>query len=209
MSVNGDTAVEPDETFFVNLTNPTGASVLDGQGVGTIANDDQALGVADVDISKIDTPDPVALGGTLTYHLHVINWGPDPATDVVLTDPLPPDVTFVSATPSTGACDTTSTPGTVSCTIGTLARFQDETVAIVVAGQALGDEADEYGVRFDDRGRSGLGEQHRDGHNRRRRDGESVADEVRRTGSGGRRTAAPPTPSPSRTAVRRRRAVCR
>ena len=42
VSVNGDTAVELDETFFVNLTNPTGASVLDGQGVGTIANDDEA-----------------------------------------------------------------------------------------------------------------------------------------------------------------------
>jgi hypothetical protein len=38
--VNGDTTQEPDETFFVNVTNVTGATVLDGQGMGTIINDD-------------------------------------------------------------------------------------------------------------------------------------------------------------------------
>src|SRR5439155_25759270 len=38
--VNGDTKKESDETFFVNLTNPTNATIGDGQGVGTILNDD-------------------------------------------------------------------------------------------------------------------------------------------------------------------------
>ena len=38
--VNGDTAVEPDETFFMNLSNPTNATIADNQGVGTILNDD-------------------------------------------------------------------------------------------------------------------------------------------------------------------------
>jgi len=38
--VNGDLAIEPDETFFVNVTNVTGANVTDGQGLGTITNDD-------------------------------------------------------------------------------------------------------------------------------------------------------------------------
>ncbi|MDT4952058.1 MAG: hypothetical protein QOJ02_196 [Acidobacteriota bacterium] len=41
VTVNGDTAVEPDETFFVNLSNPTNATITDSQGVGTIKNDDQ------------------------------------------------------------------------------------------------------------------------------------------------------------------------
>ncbi|HWQ15372.1 MAG TPA: ExeM/NucH family extracellular endonuclease [Roseiflexaceae bacterium] len=40
VTVNGDTAAEPDETFFVNVTNVTGAAVGDGQGQGTIINDD-------------------------------------------------------------------------------------------------------------------------------------------------------------------------
>ncbi len=38
--VNGDTDVEPDETFDVHLTAPTSASIADGLGVGTIVNDD-------------------------------------------------------------------------------------------------------------------------------------------------------------------------
>ncbi len=43
VTVNGDTNVEPDESFFVNVTNVTGVAVADGQGVGTIANDDVVL----------------------------------------------------------------------------------------------------------------------------------------------------------------------
>lgn len=38
--VNGDTVNEPDEDFFVNLSNPSNVSILDGQGLGTILNDD-------------------------------------------------------------------------------------------------------------------------------------------------------------------------
>jgi len=38
--VNGDTTVEPNETFFVNVSNVVGANVGDGQGLGTITNDD-------------------------------------------------------------------------------------------------------------------------------------------------------------------------
>jgi hypothetical protein len=42
--INGDTLVEPDETFFVNLSNPTGgAEISDNQGVATIRNDDTPL----------------------------------------------------------------------------------------------------------------------------------------------------------------------
>ena len=38
--VNGDAAVEANETFFINLLNNQGALVSDGQAVGTILNDD-------------------------------------------------------------------------------------------------------------------------------------------------------------------------
>ena len=40
MLVNGDALNEPTKTFFVNVTNVTNAVVGDGQGVGTIVNDD-------------------------------------------------------------------------------------------------------------------------------------------------------------------------
>jgi hypothetical protein len=43
--VNGDTSVEPDETFRVHLLNPTNATIGTADGVGTITNDDApALG---------------------------------------------------------------------------------------------------------------------------------------------------------------------
>jgi hypothetical protein len=38
--VRGDTAAGPSETFVVNLSNPTNAIIGDGQGVGTITDDD-------------------------------------------------------------------------------------------------------------------------------------------------------------------------
>lgn len=41
VQVNGDTDVEDDEQFFVNLTAATNASILDSQGKGTILNDDE------------------------------------------------------------------------------------------------------------------------------------------------------------------------
>ena len=40
VTVNGDTAAEPNETFYVNLSGPSGATLADAQGQGTITNDD-------------------------------------------------------------------------------------------------------------------------------------------------------------------------
>jgi hypothetical protein len=40
VSVYGDVVIEPNETFFVNLSNATHATIADGQGAGTIENDD-------------------------------------------------------------------------------------------------------------------------------------------------------------------------
>jgi hypothetical protein len=41
--VIGNTVVEPNETFFVNLTTAVGATIFDGQGLSTILNDDGPL----------------------------------------------------------------------------------------------------------------------------------------------------------------------
>ena len=43
VTVNRDTTTEPNETFFVNVTNVTGATAGDAQGQGTINNDDVTL----------------------------------------------------------------------------------------------------------------------------------------------------------------------
>ena len=54
VAVNGDTTVEPDESFYVNLSNPTNATLAKSQGVGTIQNDDIALAIAATDAAKAE-----------------------------------------------------------------------------------------------------------------------------------------------------------
>ncbi len=54
--ISGDTTVEPAETFVVNLTTPTNATIADNQATGTITNDDQAtLSINDVTVAEGNT----------------------------------------------------------------------------------------------------------------------------------------------------------
>jgi hypothetical protein len=46
--VNGDRLAEPNETFVVNLSGPTNATIADGQGVGTILDDEPRISISDV-----------------------------------------------------------------------------------------------------------------------------------------------------------------
>ncbi|MBL8296886.1 MAG: hypothetical protein JNN30_00945 [Rhodanobacteraceae bacterium] len=58
VSVNGDSAIEPTEQFFVNVSNVTNATVGDGQGQGTITNDDAVLpqlSINDVSVTEGDS----------------------------------------------------------------------------------------------------------------------------------------------------------
>ncbi|OYW52509.1 MAG: hypothetical protein B7Z31_12610, partial [Rhodobacterales bacterium 12-65-15] len=96
---------------------------------------------ADVTVTKADSPDPVAAGQNLTYVITAQNpaSGLSSAEDVTIVDTLPADVTFLSATPSTGSCSTLLVAGQttvagdqVSCTLGTLSNGGQQTVTIVV-----------------------------------------------------------------------------
>jgi hypothetical protein len=46
--VDGDRIGEPSESFLVNLSSPTNATIADGQGVGTIADDEPRISISDV-----------------------------------------------------------------------------------------------------------------------------------------------------------------
>jgi predicted extracellular nuclease len=57
VQVNGDTTVEPNETFFVNISGVTGATAGDAQGLGTITNDDVVLtGICQIQGSGVTSP---------------------------------------------------------------------------------------------------------------------------------------------------------
>jgi uncharacterized repeat protein (TIGR01451 family) len=59
VTVLGDTDFEPHETLIVNLSNPVNAAISDGQGDGTILNDDAQAGPSRVFVSVLglDTND--------------------------------------------------------------------------------------------------------------------------------------------------------
>ena len=51
VGIKGETMVEPNETFTVNVSTVVGATLVDGQAVGTIVNDDAAA----LSVSRVET----------------------------------------------------------------------------------------------------------------------------------------------------------
>jgi uncharacterized repeat protein (TIGR01451 family) len=88
---------------------------------------------ADLAISHNAAPNPVVLGGNLTYTLAVSNLGPSSAASVIITDTLPANVTFVSA-----SAGTTNSAGAVVCQLGSVTPGTGTNVSVVVTPLALG-----------------------------------------------------------------------
>jgi hypothetical protein len=53
--VNGDRLAEANETFAVNLSAPTNATIVDGQGVGTIVDDKPRINISDRTVTEGNT----------------------------------------------------------------------------------------------------------------------------------------------------------
>src|SRR5207244_11507651 len=132
------TANQPGSQRVEFVCQNSGRSIFDGANApepfaGGSAILHGCYGPTDMAITKMDSPDPVSRGGTLTYHLTVTNNGtpamPATTSGVTLTDVLPAGVTFVSATPSSGTCSGTST---VVCNLGIFPSGATATVDIVV-----------------------------------------------------------------------------
>lgn len=108
-------------------------------------------GTADLSITKIDTPDPVAVGSTLTYAINVENLGPDAATGVTVTDQLPKGVDFISAVATSGPCARKG--GKVTCALGGLGtpavNYSPTTVTITVIPRKIGTIVNRASVKAD------------------------------------------------------------
>ena len=120
VQVNGDTLNEPSKTFFVNVTNVTNAIVADGQGVGTIINDDPLPSLSIDDVTVIEG-----------------NSGTTSATfTVTLSAASGQTVTVNHATAdgtATQPADYTSTSGTLTFTPGQTTR----TITVTVTGETI------------------------------------------------------------------------
>lgn len=82
---------------------------------------------ADLTISKVDDIDPAPPGTTLTYTIAVTNNGPSVAQNVVVTDNLPAEVTFVS---SSGCAEDPN--GVPTCSLGNMNVNQTVSYQVVV-----------------------------------------------------------------------------
>jgi len=87
---------------------------------------------------KLDAPDPVVNGGSITYTLRLTNTSSSSISGVTLQDNLPAEVTFQQVTSASGGfiCTFLGAPspnGTVQCSNGTLAANSVTDIVIVVA----------------------------------------------------------------------------
>jgi hypothetical protein len=93
--VRGDVFLEADETFFVNLLAAPGLGIGDGQGLGSILNDDVAS--SDAPVPALHAIDPVSTApGSAGFELRVLGANLLP-TSVVRWNGTPRTTTFVSA----------------------------------------------------------------------------------------------------------------
>jgi RHS repeat-associated protein/uncharacterized repeat protein (TIGR01451 family) len=132
VTIKDDTLAEGNETLFLTLSVPTGGATLGEPKTAmlTIADNEALPTGADLAISKVANSASVAVGCIITYTITVANHGPNAASGVILTDPLPAGLASVSATASQGACDGTSI---LTCGLGTLDRGASARVVIAAS----------------------------------------------------------------------------
>lgn len=130
--VSGDTADEHDETFYVNLTDASNATLADFQGIGTITNDDSdpEISVDDVTVTEGDTGTVSAI---FTVSLS------SPSSKMVSVDYQTADNTAIGGTDYTPL-----EPDTLTFNPGDTLR----TVHVVVNSDTLGESDETFHVNL-------------------------------------------------------------
>jgi serine protease len=101
----------PTGTALDCTTSTCGSGIIDAAAaVSSVASTNMSIAIA-------GSPSSVIIGANVTYTITVTNNGPNGAPNVTVTDTLPANVIFVSATPSQGSCSGTRT---VTCDLGTM-----------------------------------------------------------------------------------------
>jgi hypothetical protein len=124
--VTGETAVESNENFTVDLSNPTNATIDDASGTGTILNDDSValLSINNVSITEGNS-------GTKTLNFTVTRSG-------ITTSAVTVDYATANNTATTGNNDYESLTGTLSFASGETSK----TISVTINGDTP-PEADE------------------------------------------------------------------
>lgn len=120
VTVIADSDDEPEETFAVNLSNASGASIGDNQGIGTIQNDDSPLPQVSIDDVALTEGDNGTANATFTLSIDQAPSGADVVVGFATAD-------ATAVQPG----DYTSTSGQVTFPIGSTASQQ---VSVPVVG---------------------------------------------------------------------------
>jgi hypothetical protein len=108
---------EPDETFFVNLSAATNATIADGQAVGTIADDEPRISIGDVTKAEGRKNQTTLFTFTVTL-------------SAPYDQPVTMSFSTVDGTATTGDNDYVARAGTLTFVAGETTR----TITIIVQG---------------------------------------------------------------------------
>ena len=142
VNVAGDTLSEPNETFTIALTNPTGgATILDAEGLGTIVNDDGVPAILIGDLAQSE-----GNGGATLFTF-----------TVTLSEPSASPVTVDFATAdgtATAGADYTATSGTLTFIPGDTS----ETITVTIAGDTLAEGTETFNVNLTNATNAAIGD---------------------------------------------------
>ncbi|MGI8810038.1 MAG: Calx-beta domain-containing protein [Acidimicrobiales bacterium] len=141
VTVNGDTAVEPNDGFTVSLSSPSGAVIADGTAVGRILNDDTAaISINDATVSEGNAGTKAA---TFTISRTGATGGPASVRWFTADSTAIAPGDYVAATPATVEFGAGQTTRTLSVVVqGDTAAEADETFVVrleAATGASIGD----------------------------------------------------------------------
>lgn len=128
VAVTGDRLAEPTENFFVNLSAPNNATIGDGQGIGTVLDDEPRISINDVTVTEGNT-------GTVNATFKVtLSAAYD--EDVI--------VPFTTTNGSATAGDYTTTSGTVTIAVG----LTSNNFTVAVIGDRIAEPTENFFVNL-------------------------------------------------------------
>ncbi len=132
---NGSSPNGPWALYIIDDSYLNQGSVANGWQL-TVVVSGPVTGSSDLALGMIGTPNSIVASSNVTYTLSLTNFGPAGATNITVSDTLPPGTTLVSANPSVGS--TTNVSGIVSWTIGSMAKDATATLNLVVQAGLVG-----------------------------------------------------------------------
>lgn len=147
--VLGDDEMDPQAATIENTISIT-SPASNGPDVDEDNNsytESTPLEIADLSVTKTESVDPVYISHDYSYTLEIHNDGPDMATNITLSDPLPSGVDYRGYSAPNASCSFVDP--VFSCTLSSLASGDTEVIILDVTGSTPGDKINTVTVVVD------------------------------------------------------------